>query len=906
MPNITKYKTKLIEEINTLGFDKPFRKKRILDFIMKDDFNKAFLYACKYCEAHDTVMLELISLLLHYKTVFNIDLNYVHPDEHASPIMHVCRNQNFSLFFLLRDSGLDIHFKIDEPVFTSLIKQKSVDFKTPMAQFFSDITLSKARIACFYKRSFLEAYQALLDIFSDHTFLPKRMFEWDEHKNAAYDLNRIQFILSTINFISNYESIENRFNPLPTTMKPLDYDLLNYEQIERCRSLLDKICVTIKNFSFSFRQKHHKLFRPFPFSWFTFDQLAGIILEPKNPTAIVIPTTINLSFDWETRIELILNIEFFIQEYAHRQGIIEEAIKDIIRVDLPALKSFFEAVENQQHNPSLKPIQPVTLNAIKTITSYTYDMDNLIKLINYSFHMIGKIHNSVDPKAGSCYLLGGVDSSQQNAYQIQRHLHSKKGQHAALRLLQNIGELLTGKNFSAALCDIDPSIDWLAFIIIRNGIVHQDLGDNKYKIDQLLSDLDTLKNIVIHDLQTFFVNLSNILVLRAEKLAAFDCRPHVFWTKIFSIQPSLSTLAEETTTSAVQTERYISEKEQTTWVNTLKKFNVPEEILFTLESIFDGTTPLPNTQERGLLLRQLKSVLPASEYTSIKSVLMSKPKIPLEDRMQKRLQLQSEREQRERAKKMQFKGLEHIRQFADQLMTEVNPSHLLTPLSRVEAALDALSNIKTFLIEEGYLVPDKPYHHFADWDNYHKQQNQLTLIELLVSDDELNDAIEYNAAQLLQHLDTIRHYKEAAFSHYFTKANYEKLRLFRNFLEHGDPSLSRSDEGMQKTMIGQPHKGCKTAPMIIELIFMFLPELIQIKQNIIATMQLCTLSTSIPHASTPVAPPLKAFGFFSVQEKEADVRECPVSKDELVSRMSPSITDTEHGLYPFIRSSSAD
>lgn len=78
--------------------------------------------------------------------------------------------------------------------------------------------------------------------------------------------------------------------------------------------------------------------------------------------------------------------------------------------------------------------------------------------------------------------------------------------HAALRRLQILGELITGKNFSKFIIDLDPSTDWRAFIVIRDAITHQDERDLKYRMGQFLSDRVWLQQVFAKDLFEFGKN----------------------------------------------------------------------------------------------------------------------------------------------------------------------------------------------------------------------------------------------------------------------------------------------------------------------------------------------------------------------------------------------------------------
>ena len=182
--------------------------------------------------------------------------------------------------------------------------------------------------------------------------------------------------------------------------------------------------------------------------------------------------------------------ERFYQEYNDTEQIVDEVLPDLVNIDLPHLKRLFEQIYRAELSKDQSvTITPVPLNVIQAITSRMMDnrsILNLLHLLNYSdkasFPLMGS-----DPSIQRTYSVGEGHKKGEE-YTQRFNLSRKSGRHAALRRLQLIGELFTGKNFSSELFDLDKTIDWRAFITVRDAITHQDERDLKYKIDALLAD----------------------------------------------------------------------------------------------------------------------------------------------------------------------------------------------------------------------------------------------------------------------------------------------------------------------------------------------------------------------------------------------------------------------------------
>ncbi|CEK09927.1 hypothetical protein [Legionella hackeliae] len=864
-------KKELIASVKALIKEKKVRKAdQILAKIEKGQYGKALLLACKNCKAGDSDMLILIKLICRYKDKLSINIDY--SEDGVTPITYAALNTNVDVFQELMLAGANMF----HPYSSSRI----------VGELFNDnIKKAKETIAPFYKKQFQEEYQQLNACFNDSNLLPKRKEVVSETENATFDLNRIQFIIQALDFIKKYQDLTARFNPLPRGLKSSDLSMAEIELVEKCRILIEQICVCIQNLSYELRSELSSSFAPTPFTWITFDQFGGLAKEPPLNQIRVIPIVdiqVKDAHDLTPNISPMTSAVNMLNELADHQEIVEAALKDFINKDSDSLKAFFQEVAVRITHPAENPIKPVTLPCVKAITTYVSDLENLIKLLNL-VNFTGKL----EPKRpvfsfGNVLMTAVRDRTEQ--YKTRFNLTTKRGQHAALRLLEMIGELITGKNFSQFLCRLDNSIDWRAFILVRDGIVHQDEGDNKYQIDQLLENIPLLEKIFGEDLSEFWSRLVNLLVLREQKLGVYRNEPTLYWSRILKLDAENKSAEEEQIpVPVVQIERRATLEDEQTFIEALREKNAAASVIDTCKAIFDGTGKIPPKMQIGEIIRCLPTRAEDKErnkkLVAIMTKATSKPSTTESARNEKRAQDQAARERRELEKRQRLKGLEHIRGLAEKLH-QADPTHLLNRKKRVMAAFEALLNVKTFLMEEHYLFDDLPYTTLSEWDAHHEKDSGLTLAKLLEANYELNDAIEYNAAQFLQHLNTIKEYPEAAICNQIID-NYEDLRAFRNYLEHGDPLYDNERYNSTQVIPTPDLRQRLTAPMFIKLVYEILPELIKMVDTFVADPHLTPLVSPEEDKQWTLActQGYKDNGFFVSNEKKTAANKACTQSD---------------------------
>ncbi|MCL9683721.1 ankyrin repeat domain-containing protein [Legionella maioricensis] len=805
----------LLKELKAIGITRQDKKgQKFLELVKEKRYNKALLYACENCKSTNSTLFKFVEILLQYREHLSIDVNTRKVTDKKTPVIYAAENRSNGLFFLLKKAGAnanlqDIHSRSADDIYYEN-GGKAVQFL--LTQLKEDFNKERIELDSLYAQ------------------LPdKNKFLTDE-ENAQFDLERLEYISRRVDFLVRYFSNLDNGNQLPVTCKLSQYQQENLYNlgVQLARNYLAEIGTTVQNLSGETRGKYSKLFSPVPFTWITLEQLGGIMkFEPQN-NFISLPVR-DLS-DKQSSHCLPFTKRFF-AELADTAEVLEEAIPDIINLDMPAMKKFFEEVYTQEKNQLTDSVAPVSLVATKALTGRIGDNKNILSLLN----LLNYSENTISPpqKGSSPYTpVTGNPPPIGKEYQQKFDLSKKSGRHAALRRLQLIGELFTGKNFSSELFDLDDSIDWRALITIRDGITHQDERDNKEKIDTLLSDQERLKKIVGEEVSDLWFRLHNILESREKLIGPYDNDAKAYWKKILAAQQEKSApKIEEAEVEIIK--RRVSEKEEEQFLSALMEHKTASvEIQNRCRAIFDGTGPLPNKMEVGTLLQHLPPRKDDREKYSQLAKIMTKAtanKSSQEERNQKRQQIEEAAKKRELERESKYKGLNNIRALAQNLLQSPRQEHMLNPKKRINAAIEAINNLEEFLIEMGCLKLLQSWKVLEKSDCSTKIKSLLAA--LLASNPELNDALAYNAGQALQHLDRIRELDVAQLSKYLGK-EYENLRALRNYIEHGDHLMDHPGQVCSQPLVPREHQQI-IASVIIKLIFELGPDLLKMKEALL-------------------------------------------------------------------------
>ncbi|STX49038.1 Uncharacterised protein [Legionella hackeliae] len=787
-------------EIKKVSFDKIKCGQDILSLLKNHDFSKALYRACCECDLESHETLKLIKILLLWVEGLGINTG-LYP---VSLLRVAVDKSNINLYCLLVASGF-----VDEKAMYDMALKNNKTVRT----FEND-----------YHPEFLETYQALI------------------RKNQGElqnDIQRISFILKVIDFLINHQTFDSRLTKTKK-LSSLARQLILDKRDEQNRILLTKMCELIQNLSPELRIKFAKSFDTPGFSWLTFEHLGGLMIEPSEHKEARIPFSL---ISREKLAPFFSGILQFLGEVSDTQEIIALAAQSIIERDLPALRDFFKEVLLTQIKPGKPEDLPhVKLPVTKFLVSYCNDLLSLIKLINLVNSSHARIKLPITTESGALK----VKLFQPVMFTISKNMPL----HAGLRRLQMLGELMTGKHFSKLLMDLDPTTDWRAFITIRDSITHQDEKDLKHRLSQFLQDKEWLQQIFDKDMIELSERLIVLLTLRQQCIGSYPYDVNAYWQQI--LKHDLTHPAQENNNNSKQEvvkpiEQKLS-REEKDFIDTLILYNAPPAIVDMCTKIFQGYIQTISKKERGEILKCFpKKVMGDKSYKELITTLdkaTEKPALTLADREKKRLDEKAASESKEAEKEAKFKGLQGFRKLAKYLQEPVKKEHLLNPLKRVEAAIEALQNIEQFLIEVGYLIPSLPFKTLNDWDKYHVQKGRGTLSSRFVADPQLNDAIEYNLGQALQHLETLHTYPEFASCPLIVK-DYPHWREYRNYLEHGNPLIDNQNHIYQQN----DYKEVKNAKMTIQLLF----ELMPILQNGKSSMEKAKWAAKELHPGSSVS-----------------------------------------------------
>lgn len=779
--------------IKKIDFNKIKEGERIQKLILAHQFEKAFYLACFHCYLDDNEALRLIKMLLLHRRELGIDLQ---PENYPYTALRLAAdNDNVNLFYELVSAGA-----VDSEA------ERILSFKHRKAL---------ASFESYYREEFLQGYASL---------------QGQDTDKYLTDAQRVIYLLKLIDFLRKYDVLENRFSKMPRHLSPLAKQIIKDEQDRKNRVLMHKMCAVIQKLSPEVRKKFDKSFENSSLSWFSFEHLGGIMIEPSMQKAATIqfsPQAIAESDEEGTK-RLFQSAIDLITEVGDLQLIIPQAVLSIIKQDLPALRCFFLEMANSLMTEKPWAVPRLELSASQCLITYVNDIQSLIKLLNLTYNSNARLKMPVSPKAESPHF------KLINLYSVF-DVSKKVEMHAALRRLQSLGELITGKNFSKFLMDLDPSTDWRAFIVIRDAITHQDERDLKYRIGQFLADQGWLQQVFAHDLLEFGKKLNHLLLVRYKTLGQYSYDPALYWQHLLK-QDAICVKQENSnnnnpgkqeaeTQSSTNTPKQLLSADENEFISYLVSFRAPDEIIGLCVKLFSSQTETVSKLEKGAILKCLPRKELGDKYKTLSTTLdkaIAKRSLSLAERDKKRLEEKAARENREAEREARFKGLEGIRKLAKYLLHPVKKDQLLNPLKRLEAAVESLSDIEEFLISEGYWIPSLSLNTEAEWDTFHQMNGGNTLAARLVMNPKLNDALEYNIGQILQHLDTLKTYKGLATCPLIAN-HYADLRAFRNYLEHGNPLVDNQNE----IYLQQDYREKQTATMAIRLLIELRPFLKQ-------------------------------------------------------------------------------
>lgn len=819
--------TKLMEEIAQIikTTKTPERYQTFLTALEQKRYEDALLWGCKYSNPADSKLTELLCTLIRYTKALSLNINS-QDQQQNTPIYYAVINKNYNLHFALEKANAKVSEELQHIWNLLLIGTLGQITTKADAEYKKEMT----------------------SIQSSVQKLPLKSTQKSDSDNATADRDRLFCMIKIIKHLRTYHHDLKDTSFIHGTLSPIEKEVLYNFRIAQIRTNISYISTIIANLSGSLRKKYVGFLKPL--DWITLEQLGGIIKEKE--AGIVF--TLNLGtveIGDTTKIKPLMGLTAatkFLDEYSDQEELVECAATSII-ADLPALDKFFREVAlSQMRNadPTAIPTNmgQVNLPLTRAITRHFNEskfLVELLRLLNYQFGCLA-VNTDLSPL-------------EQSLLSHQGHLshdvlETQLGQHAFLRRLQRLGEIFTRKNTN--FIELDQSIDYQAIINLRDFICHQDEGHNKHFIDMLLQEKNQLQQIYTQDLPELMKKIGRFIDLRDARYGGYHGDTAKYWAHVLQIELEHATPSEEREPVAEAPQRRVAEQQEQEFIlacaqaGTIEAFKKElsredaEKLTQDCCNILAGTAEIPTTKERGLLLkpfavlRKTGNAADKQLNEKIMSIMIqatSRPSTTEEERDEARKKLVTAAKQRLIEKENRLTGLTTIRTLIAKMKQAPERQHLLTPLKRIEAAITATNNIKQFLINAGYVKQGLAHKTMVAWDTYHRKTGKKDLVSLLLEDHVLNDALEYNAGQLLQHLDTLRNYQEAAFCHLLHQ-DYEAIRSLRNYIEHGHPLIESYDDEFNKhsSCTGQRQK--IIAPELIKLVFVLLPDLQKIKTQI--------------------------------------------------------------------------
>lgn len=736
--------------------DSQVKLREVFQRLTRQDFQGAFLYAASKCSVNNPELLQALSVLLFYKSILGIDINATNT-EGKSAFYYAFTNKN--------------------PLFVDLLIRYEVKKKVS-----PDLSFIKCHVAM------IGAEIKVGDIIRKTYDV-----QWTKLTNLIHDSDkgRIILIVALIQFLDTHLKPTQRYKIDGADPDEMQVQFIRKHHRQKAREVISLIAKTVADLSGPLRGKYSVCLQPSPFTWTTFERLSIFGLKEKQCSYVEVPQcfsgedekTGDYSQSFVKRAVDVLHIQ---------EGFIPYIIADLVKS-----QPFFEAILKQILPTNVKPsvaLPSVRLSRIKVFVDYLNNNLSLRQLLNLcSFRDYGIIsrpslgrHRSAEVFTADYPCGRGPD------------LKRTVGIHAALRRLQQIGEF-NGKKLSTYFYELDPSIDWRALIIIRDAITHQDEADFQFKINKLLIEKpEILQHIMSHELPDLLPRIIKLIIKNEKIYGLYHGDPESYCDRVMQID-----LARNMDPGPIQAQsvvQRVSTEDQTFFIKALSESyqptNPPSLGLDELKRLFaekcKDALAVFDRKEQGAFLRHFAAlkksdkVLDRNKYECLRNIVdPKKPTSDIESRESVRDKQEKAAIQRREEREKQFQGLEHIRLVAKALLVAPEKEHCLTPLKRVEAAMEAAKNICTFLFECGYLTSDSAELTSVDEvDSFNLVFGGKPLLNHLKQDLNLLYAVEYNFGQLLQHLDTIKNFKGIT-SCPFIINNYELLRSLRNYIEHG-------------------------------------------------------------------------------------------------------------------------
>jgi uncharacterized protein with HEPN domain len=748
-----------------------------LSLINSGDHQKALLYGCKECKPQETNLFRMLIILLWHFELIGLDLNK--KDEGSILAITYCiTNQNFDLLKILvgwgasseeinADSEKDIYSRYTDPI--------------------------KAKIQSYLMPEFSKLSNDLNRMFLSRG-LPDKNDIATDRENEVFDGPRIMFINRTINFILSHLKDDAPSRIITFCPSPAEVMELNNFKLSQLKLALFRIAKTVGNLSGSLRSYYSKCFQPVPFTWVTLEQLCffELLYEGTVNSIIVVPTG-----EWLHDQEASSIGANFLKKGWDILYLSDRFIPLILN-DLITLRNFLSVLSEQMVSNKRTLPEPIHLPNIKAVTSYIDNNRSLAQLLKLTSFQNNASNLKSMPKE-----IKGEGSSSSSSPPVRNVIQPKIDtlveKHALLRTIQYIGDF-NAKKLSSDFYKLDSSIDWRALVTIRDAIAHQDERDYKYQMDLLLNDPEMLKGI-FEEILDLHKRIAVLIIKQEKRVGMYYGDAEAYCERVISLENEkyeLIRASEQNIPAKFQLRVAVDQQEF--FIQSLIAAKIDEQnpnrlkadfvkLIDECKLLFSEGKEISRTLFGEILmpLAYLKKKGNKVLYEKLKSILESAITPIKIDYKTQEIQQQAAAAQREQEREARFTGLELVRKLSKKLGQNPEEKHKLTLLKRVESALASTDNMFQFLSDCGYFHKEQPELTTVEqWDVFNEKEGRPSLINHLKNNEILNNAIEYNFGQLLQHLDTIKKCKiipQCA----LLSSNYEQLRNLRNYIEHGSP-----------------------------------------------------------------------------------------------------------------------
>ena len=660
--------------------------------------------------------------------------------------------------------------------------------------------------------NYRKACKDLQAIFGDKKKLPRRLGTSDA-ENQPYDEHRIDFIRKALAFIQAYGLDISKIKNDKTRLENFEESILSCIALNNVLQTLHQICITIHNLSGQFRSTYKNSIKKYDLTWEHFERFAAVITVRALDS-----NTLPIQINDDSQKQLILD---FHAEYQAIIPIMEAGAPKLL-TEIPHWQKLFNLIGPQPKQPHSSNFFPthVTTSPLTaadfTVTKiyikrlYTTEIladllrlcsntmsDNTSKPINQAYRE-SELHNNDE--------LGTVDLN--NIPKRQTQINSPIDFYAALRRLEKIGEAITARNFDTRLAKLNPEVDWEAIKTLRNLITHQGEHKDLPELIARCNDDGLLQAIIDNDFPELYGYLIDIIVARQSKYDSYENNPEDFWNKLLP---------------AKAVEFRVPKDKIVNFTTVLKNHTIDSDKRMKWASWLMNKVSF-DSKEMGVLM---KDTLPSrkdypDDYNTCRNIINEaknfKPTAPV----------------KEITTSLPLKGLDNLRALYRKLYRDENKKDFEV-IDRVNLAIAALENIASILASPEYFNLKLDFKSLKQWKKHYKNIGiGKEIIRILDTQENIREAIEHLAGQLLENLDSIK--KTDRYSddyEYLAEDKYETLRELRNWIAHGNQYYDIKSYEPQVKYDDTKELDKILVPMMIKLYFKLLPDLKQIQANLL-------------------------------------------------------------------------